>query len=163
MPGFFGSWLSTVAVLRTQLPRRRPNAKDLRLSLASMGVKFTVSWTPAMYSNPQKLSSREVLELRRVAGRWLKSLREQRGFSQRQVAAAIGAEYCTFISQIEAGRGRIPPDRYGAWAETLGIEPKALVRTLLRYYDPVTYTALFGEENLEIAPSLPGDVRSPVL
>lgn len=107
-----------------------------------------------MYSNPQKLTSGEVLELRREAGRWLKSLREHRGLSQRQMAAAIGAEYYTFISQIEAGRGRIPPDRYEAWAEALGVEPKALVRTLLRYYDPVTYTALFGEEELGVAPSL---------
>jgi transcriptional regulator with XRE-family HTH domain len=117
-----------------------------------------------MYSNPQKLSSGEVLELRREAGRWLKGLREERGLSQRQMAAAIGSEYYTFISQIEAGRGRIPPDRYAAWAEALGIEPKILVRTLLRYYDPVTYTALFGDEELGAASSaLPGEACSPVL
>src|SRR6185312_486339 len=117
-----------------------------------------------MYSNPQKLSSGEVLELRREAGRWLKRLREQRGLSQRQMAAAIGAEYYTFISQIEAGRGRIPPDRYGAWAEALGIEAKSLVRSLLRYYDPVTYFALFGEEGVGTAPSPAArDVRSPIL
>jgi transcriptional regulator with XRE-family HTH domain len=99
-----------------------------------------------MYSNPQKLSSGEVLELRREAGRWLKSLRERRGLSQRQMATIIGTDYYTFISQIEAGRGRIPPDRYNSWAEALGVEPKLLVRTLLRYYDPATYAALFGED-----------------
>ena len=117
-----------------------------------------------MYSNPQKLTSSEAVELRREAGRWLKRLREQRGLSQRQMAAAIGAEYYTFISQIEAGRGRIPPDRYGMWAEALGIEPRALVRTLLRYYDPVTYAALFGEEELGgAAPSMaPSDLCPPV-
>jgi transcriptional regulator with XRE-family HTH domain len=117
-----------------------------------------------MYSNPQKLSSGEVLELRREAGRWLKGLREQRGLSQRQMAAAIGADYYTFISQIEAGRGRIPPDRYSAWAEALGIQPKTLVRTLLRYYDPVTYNALFGEEDVSATTSVVAhDARSPAL
>src|SRR5271166_5091679 len=115
-----------------------------------------------MYSNPQKLSSGEVLELRREAGRWLKTLREERGLSQRQMAALIGAEYYTFISQIEAGRGRIPPDRYAAWAEVLGLDRKGFVRTLLRYYDPATYRALFGEDDSEVSPSLaPSEAIAP--
>jgi transcriptional regulator with XRE-family HTH domain len=99
-----------------------------------------------MYSNPQKLSSSDVVELRREAGRWLKGLREQRGLSQRKMAERVGAEYYTFISQIEAGRGRIPPDRYHSWAEALVIEPKLFVRTLLRYYDPITYKILFQDQ-----------------
>jgi transcriptional regulator with XRE-family HTH domain len=96
-----------------------------------------------MYSNPQKLSESGVLELRQQAGRWLKGLREARGLSQRGLAALVGAEYYTFISQLEAGRGRIPPDRYKAWAEALGVEPRTFVQTLLRYYDPVTYAIVF--------------------
>jgi len=31
------------------------------------------------------------------------------------------------------------------WAEVLGVEPKAFVRNLLRSYDPVTYSILFGK------------------
>ena len=96
-----------------------------------------------MYSNPQKLSSSEVMQLRRQAGCWLKELRESRGLSQRQLAACVGAEYYTFVSQLESGRGRIPPDRYVVWAEALGVEPRSFVQTLLRYYDPVTYGILF--------------------
>jgi transcriptional regulator with XRE-family HTH domain len=99
-----------------------------------------------MYSNPQKVSSAEVVELRREAGRWLKDLREKAGLSQREMADRVGAEYYTFISQIEAGRGRIPPDRYAAWADALSIDPRIFVRTLLRYYDPVTYKILFQDE-----------------
>lgn len=98
-----------------------------------------------MYSNPQKLSESGVLELRQQAGRWLRELREARGLSQRGLAERVGAEYYTFISQLEAGRGRIPPDRYVAWANALNVEPKTFVRTLLRYYDPVTYLIVFGE------------------
>jgi transcriptional regulator with XRE-family HTH domain len=98
-----------------------------------------------MYSNPQKLSQSGVVELRQQAGRWLKELREARGLSQRGLAEKVGAEYYTFISQLEAGRGRIPPDRYLDWAGALGVDPKTFVRTLLRYYDPVTYSIIFED------------------
>ena len=111
-----------------------------------IGSLYTGSGKAGMYSNPQKLSSSEVMELRREAGLWLRGLREARGLSQRGLAELVGAEYYTFISQLESGRGRIPPDRYLAWAETLGVEPRQFVRALLRYYDPVTHKILFGDD-----------------
>ena len=98
-----------------------------------------------MYGHPQQgQSADEVARLRQEAGLWLKGLRETTGLSQRQFAARLGLEYYTFISQIEAGRGRIPPDRYEIWAETLGIDAADFVRELMRYYDPNTYRILFG-------------------
>ena len=96
-----------------------------------------------MYSNPQKLSSSEVVELRREAGRYLRGLREDKGLSQRGLAELVGAEYYTFISQIESGRGRIPPDRYLDWAKALDVNARELVQKLLQWYDPVTYSILF--------------------
>ena len=57
----------------------------------------------------------------------------------------MGAEYYTFISQLETGRGRIPPDRYLAWAHALGVDKREFVRTLMSYYDPVTYSILFDQ------------------
>jgi transcriptional regulator with XRE-family HTH domain len=98
-----------------------------------------------MYSNPQKLSSNEVAELRREAGRYLRDLREARGLSQRRLAELVGAEYYSFISQLESGRGRIPPDRYSIWAKALCAERKEFVRSLMKFYDPVTYSILFDE------------------
>ncbi len=98
-----------------------------------------------MYTHAQLRSDPNVQELRRSAGHWLKELREKRGLSQRQLAKLVGAEYYTFVSQLETGRGRIPPDRYRQWAEGLGVEPAEFVRTLLRFYDPVTYGILFGD------------------
>lgn len=98
-----------------------------------------------MYSSQQQISSPEVVELRKEAGLWLKELREGRGLSQRQMAEKVGVNYYTFISQLESGRGRIPPDRYLVWAEVLGVEPEFFVRNLLRSYDPVTYSILFGK------------------
>ena len=97
-----------------------------------------------MYGNPQKRSASEVQELRREAGRWLKQQREAAGLSQRDLAARVGADYYTFISQLETGRGRIPPDRYEVWAKALEIDPRAFVTGILRYYDPNTYRILFG-------------------
>jgi transcriptional regulator with XRE-family HTH domain len=99
-----------------------------------------------MYSHPQQNASHDVKILRQQAGKWLKQLRETKGLSQRDLADAIGLEYYTFVSQIEAGRGRIPPDRYEIWARTLGVETATFVRTLMRYYDPVTFGLLFASE-----------------
>jgi transcriptional regulator with XRE-family HTH domain len=100
-----------------------------------------------MYSNPQRLSSKATKELRNQAGQWLRELREKRGLSQRDLAAKVGAEYYTFISQLETGRGRIPPDRYLIWAKALEVDSQDFVRKLMSYYDPVTYGILFGESS----------------
>lgn len=97
-----------------------------------------------MYTNPQKRDS-DAQELRREAGQWLKERREAIGLSQRQVAEKVGAEYYTFISQLETGRGRIPPARYVDWANALEIEPREFVYKLMRYYDPITFSILFDE------------------
>lgn len=97
-----------------------------------------------MYTSAQHRSDPEVQELRHKAGVWLKELREKRGLSQRQLANLVGAEYYTFISQLENGRGRIPPTRYLEWAAALGVAPAEFVRTLMQYYDPLTYRILFG-------------------
>jgi transcriptional regulator with XRE-family HTH domain len=101
-----------------------------------------------MYGNPQKRTLPEVQLLRREGGRWLKEKREQAGLSQRQLATAVGAEYYTFISQLETGRGRIPPDRYEVWASALNISSREFVRSVLRYYDPITFALLFEEERV---------------
>src|SRR5215472_16273737 len=98
-----------------------------------------------MYTHPQRRSSELTQKLRNRAGIWLRELRERRGLSQRELAAQVGAEYYTFISQLETGRGRIPPDRYLAWAHALGVDKREFVRTLMSYYDPVTYGILFDQ------------------
>lgn len=96
-----------------------------------------------MYGNPQRLNTSEAQDLRKEGGRWLKAQREAAGLSQRQLAALVGADYYTFISQLETGRGRIPPDRYRDWAQALGLESRSFVQELLRFYDPITYGILF--------------------
>ena len=97
-----------------------------------------------MYGNPQKRSDKRTQSLRREAGAWLRELREKKGLSQRELATLVGAEYYTFISQLETGRGRIPPDRYKDWAAALNVPPRDFVRELLQFYDPITYDILFS-------------------
>ncbi len=99
-----------------------------------------------MYTHAQRRADPNVQELRKAAGAWLRTLRERKGLSQRDLAGQVGAEYYTFISQLETGRGRIPPDRYQSWAKALDIDPRSFVKTLLSYYDPVTYRVLFEDE-----------------
>ncbi len=88
----------------------------------------------------------EMAERRREAGAWLRHRREMRGFTQRQLAERVGIEYYTFVSQIEAGRGRIPADRYQKWADALEVEAKIFVKKMLHFYEPTTYQILFGED-----------------
>ncbi len=100
----------------------------------------------AVYTNPQKLNEPHVQQLRQDAGRWLKELRESKNMTQRDLAMRVGAEYYTFISQLENGRGRIPPDRYADWAKALDVPVRPFVKKLMGFYDPVTYDLLFGDE-----------------
>jgi len=101
-----------------------------------------------VYTHAQRRADPDVQELRKAAGAWLRSLRERKGLSQRDLASQVGAEYYTFISQLETGRGRVPQDRYDAWARALDVNPRHFVKELLSYYDPITYRMLFEcEEN----------------
>jgi len=98
-----------------------------------------------MYTHSQRRSGALTQKLRDRAGVWLRDLRERRGLSQRELAARVGAEYYTFISRLETGRGRVPPDHYLIWAQALGIDKREFVRTLMSFYDPVTYGILFDQ------------------
>lgn len=84
-------------------------------------------------------------DLRLQAGAWLKASREGAGLSQRELAENVGALYYTFISQIESGKGRIPAERYEAWALALGVEPREFALRMLSFYEPSTYELIFKQ------------------
>jgi len=98
-----------------------------------------------MLAELHKSTPEEAKEQRATLGLWLKSLREAKGLSQRDLADLLSLDYYTFISQLENGRGKIPSHRYAEWAEALGQEPRSFVRELLRYYEPLTYQILFED------------------
>ena len=99
-----------------------------------------------MYTNAQKLSASETQELRREAGKLLKHLREKAGHSQRTFSAEIGSPLYTFVSQVETGRGRVPPDQIRVWANAYGMEARDFLLMIMRFYDPETFAVLFESE-----------------
>lgn len=99
-----------------------------------------------MLAELHKATPEESKEQRAALGLWLKSLREARGLSQRELADLLSLDYYTFISQLENGRGKIPAHRYVEWAQALDQEPRAFVRMLLKHYEPSTYQILFEEK-----------------
>lgn len=105
-----------------------------------------------MQTSPDRAEPEAQL-LRRQAGRWLKQKREEQNLSQRQLADLVGLDYYTFVSQLETGRGRIPPERYADWARALGMTPRDFVHVLMRYYDPVTFSILFPDADTESLPA----------
>lgn len=86
-------------------------------------------------------------ELRKKAGSWLRAVRCELGLSQRELAHRVNMEYYTFISQIEAGRGRVPADRLRDWAEALEIDPREFAINLMRYYDPYSFDMIYGSDD----------------
>lgn len=99
-----------------------------------------------MIASQRKVSSEESKEQRLALGVWLRELREEQGLSQRDLSEMLGLDYYTFISQLENGRGKIPPNRYREWAQALGQDPKPFVRKLLMHYDPTSYEILFSDD-----------------
>lgn len=96
----------------------------------------------------QKVNNPAVQDRRKDGGLWLRELRIAAGLSQRQLAQKVGADYYTFISQLENGRGRVPPNRYEDWARALNIPADVFVFNLMRFYDPFTFGILFeGKED----------------
>lgn len=87
-----------------------------------------------------------IQDQRKAGGIWLKSCRMKADLSQKELAEKVGADYHTFISQLENGRGRIPPERYEDWARALGIPADKFVFDLMSYYDPVTFRILFSQQ-----------------
>lgn len=87
--------------------------------------------------------------LRKEAGAWLRDQRLSVGLSQRELAERVDVGYYTFVSQIEAGRGRIPAERYSVWAQALGMEPRTFVCNVMSFYEPATYDILFPKDGCD--------------
>lgn len=94
-----------------------------------------------MWKPPQ--TNAEVAALRRQAGEYLKTLREEAGLTQLEVAKAVGLDNYTTVSQIERGTVRLPPERMDRWAKALRQDSRKFAGRLLVYYDPHMWRMLF--------------------
>lgn len=93
-----------------------------------------------------KKASPEAKKLRKEAGVYVKRLRERAELSQLELSEKLGLQYYTFISQVEQGVTRVPPESLREWAKALNVEPDVFARNLLRFYDPFTFDALFSSK-----------------
>mgnify|MGYP005666767363 CR=1 FL=1 len=93
---------------------------------------------------PKGVTKEASVKLRKQGGKYLKNLRASAGLTQRELAEATGFKYYTFISQIENGSGRIPPNQYEAYAKAVDADLAEFVKDMLKFYDPYTYKGLFG-------------------
>lgn len=65
-------------------------------------------------------------ESKKIYGRNLKRLRQERGMSQEELAKALGFKNRSSINKIEIGRSNIPTDLITRTAEILGVSPLEL-------------------------------------
>ena len=100
-----------------------------------------------------KKQTHEIRSLRKRGGKWLKDQREKVGFSQRELAKELSLPYYTFISQVENGTARIPPEHYENWAAALRVPIATFVRAMLKYYDPVIFDLLFPRDTSRALPA----------
>ena len=79
------------------------------------------------------------------AGAYIQKLRlaHDPKLTQRALADKLKLDYYTFISQVETGTARVPPEAQVAWAKALRVDPQEFAKKLLSYYDPHTHKALF--------------------
>lgn len=91
-----------------------------------------------------KKNTDDARKARRTAGEYVRKLRLAADLSQLDMANRLGYPYYTFISQVENGVSRVPPEALHEWARVLNVNVRDFTMTLLRYYDPFTFDALFG-------------------
>ena len=80
---------------------------------------------------------------RKRAGVWLKTLREEAGLTQMQLAGRLGFKYYAFVSQVETGFSRLPTEKMEAWARALGVEPRQFAQRLIADYEPALHRVLY--------------------
>jgi transcriptional regulator with XRE-family HTH domain len=85
------------------------------------------------------------MDNRRIVGDYLADHRVRRGLTQLDVGRALGMRD-TAVSAIELGRNSLPPERYGEMADVLGVERRAFMKFVLRYYNPWAFSMLFPKE-----------------
>jgi transcriptional regulator with XRE-family HTH domain len=87
-------------------------------------------------------SSEEAKLMRKKGGRWLAVLRNAVGLTQKDLANILDLDFYTFISQLENGVGRIPPNLLIRYANAVGVDPRVFALRVVKFYDPHLHEAL---------------------
>ena len=62
-------------------------------------------------------------------------------------------KYYAFVSQVETGFSRLPTAKLEAWALALEVDPTALTKRLIFFYEPELYRLLYDLEPESDAPA----------
>lgn len=92
-------------------------------------------------------------DYKRRAGAYIRSLREERGLTQAQVAAHLGKVF-TFVSSLETGYANIPPEQYEPLIEILGADPHEFALQMCRWSNPWLFMLLFPEQRKTVEKEL---------
>lgn len=96
------------------------------------------------FSNPLAGRGSHSQALRGDLGAYIRNLRTDLGMTQTDLAQAVGLEYYTAISAIEVGRNVVPPERYLAFAQALGVDPKTFAKKMLELTNPWLFVLLYS-------------------
>jgi len=100
-----------------------------------------------MSTEKRRKNVRADLTKRQEFGRILASLRHAAQLTQHDLAKLVGQKYFTMISQVEAGRVRVPPDDTELWARVLGVDTQAFAKECVRFYETDDYfKAIYGKD-----------------
>jgi transcriptional regulator with XRE-family HTH domain len=80
----------------------------------------------------------------KLAGEWMRAVRERAGLSQRQVSFPTKKGNIA-ISEMEAGKTRLTAPYYDHWARAVGLETRLVAQVMIGFHTPFLYEPLFGE------------------
>jgi transcriptional regulator with XRE-family HTH domain len=80
----------------------------------------------------------------KLAGEWMRAAREVAGLTQDQIGLPIKRGKI-YISEMEAGKGRLTPPYYEFWARAVGLDPRLVAQVMIGFHTPFLYEPLFGE------------------
>jgi transcriptional regulator with XRE-family HTH domain len=81
-------------------------------------------------------------------GNVIKQAREKLGKTQRDLAADLGLDYYTMISQMELSYIAVPPSLWVSISDALNLDRNKFILTCLFEYQPEVYVALFGNAGI---------------
>ena len=91
--------------------------------------------TPVKRTKAKKI----VEEKRKRFGQLIKSLRQTAQLTQHDVAVHLDYKYLSFVSQLETGKQRIPPQDIKSFALLYGVDIHAFAKECVRAYESENY------------------------
>lgn len=92
-----------------------------------------------------RTNTEESKKRREEIGAFLKKRRNDLNLTQKYMGQQLALDYYTYISQMEAGKTRVPSEMIEGLAKVLKLDCSAFSKLLLAYYDPAFYKAIYRE------------------